>query len=210
MLAHVAAAVLLLEDYPATAQQYAAVAKRMAGRNAAVRETLGMCAYQAGDFETALREFKAAGRISGRDDLVPLIADCERALGRPERALEIASAPVTLNQADRVELRLVAAGARMDLGQPGAAARMLRGPLLGSDEVGSMSARIKYVYASALLADHRADEAREWFLRAAQADVDGETDAAEQAMALGAPSDEESSGVGGSSTASSPGREEEG
>ena len=102
MLAHVAAAVLLLEDYPATAQQYAAVAKRMAGRNAAVRETLGMCAYQAGDFETALREFKAAGRISGRDDLVPLIADCERALGRPERALEIASAPVTLNQADRV------------------------------------------------------------------------------------------------------------
>ena len=42
------------------------------------------------------------------------------------------------------------------------------------------SARLFYAYADALLAAGRADEARDAFARAAQADPDGETDAADR------------------------------
>lgn len=182
---YLSAAAVLLPDAPGEALRYAQEAKKMASRSAAVREAVGMTAYQAGEYELAGRELRAAGRISGRDDLLPLIADCERALGRPEKALELATREVALDRADRVELRIVAAGARMDLGQPDEAALMLQGQLLDSDEISQPSARLKYTYARALLAAGRLDEARAWFLRAAAADPEAETDAVEQALALG-------------------------
>ena len=40
--------------------------------------------------------------------------------------------------------------------------------------------RLQYAYADALLALGRTDDAREWFARAADADIDLETDAAER------------------------------
>ncbi|MCB0916256.1 MAG: tetratricopeptide repeat protein [Actinobacteria bacterium] len=178
------AAMMLLPEYPAEAQRYAEGAKKLAPRSAAVREAVGMAAYQSGDYAVAIKELRSAARISGDDNLYPLIADCERGLGRPEKALEIASRKLTLNRADRIEMRLVAAGARLDLDQAEEAMRILQGPMLDDEEPSESSARLKYVYAEALLAAGRPDEAREWFLRAAAADPDGLTDAVDRVAAL--------------------------
>jgi tetratricopeptide (TPR) repeat protein len=118
---------------------------------------------------------------------LPLLADCERALGRPERALEIArSAEASqLGQAEAVELRIVAAGARRDLGQFEAALLELQGPELESAGEQEWQARLRYAYADNLLAAGRIREAIRWFVAAAEADVEGATDAAERAIELG-------------------------
>ena len=46
------------------------------------------------------------------------------------------------------------------------------------------AARLRYAYADGLLATGRRDEAREWFARAAEADEDADTDAAERLLEL--------------------------
>lgn len=184
-----AASYVLVEDDPADALRYALEAKRMAGRSSIVREAVGVVAYQNGDYELAVKELRAARRISGLDTLVPLIADCERALGQPEKALALADEELQLDRANRVELRIVAAGARMDLGQPEAAQLLLRGRLLDSEDRTAASARLKYAYAEALLAAGDAAGARGWFLRAADADAEGDTDADERAALIGAEGD---------------------
>lgn len=68
----------------------------------------------------------------------------------------------------------------MDMGQPEAAALTLQTKLLSSRRVSTASARIKYAYAEALLASNREDEAVLWFGRAAEADEDRATDAADR------------------------------
>lgn len=179
-----AAALLLEEDEIDEALRHAKEAKRLAPRVGSVREALGVLAYRAGIFELAAAELKAARRISGKDDVVPLLADCARAAGDPQRALSLASQPLHLNDEDKLELRLVAAGARMDMGQPDAAALLLRLPLLASREQSPASARIKYVYAEAMLASGNPAEAAIWFRRALEADVEAVTDAAERLSEL--------------------------
>src|SRR5699024_12773104 len=77
------------DNVPALAP--ARFAARLGGRVGAVRETYGVLAYRAGDFRTASRELRTSLRITGRTDVLPMIADCERGLGRPERALDIAA-----------------------------------------------------------------------------------------------------------------------
>ncbi|MGD9956954.1 MAG: hypothetical protein AB7V23_12885, partial [Candidatus Nanopelagicales bacterium] len=116
------------------------------------------------------------------DSYWPIMADCERGLGRPERAITMAGAPEVdrLDRDGRVEMRIVASGARRDLGQLDAAVVTLQCPELSSTSTESWSARIKFAYADALLAAAREDEAREWFAQAVQADVADETDAAER------------------------------
>lgn len=147
-----------------------------------VREAVGVAAYAAGEYGTALTELRAAGRISGSSEYLPMIADCERGLGRPERALALASSPeaATLDRAGKVELLIVAAGARRDLGQPEAAVLTLQVPALNSSTGGEWLARLRYAYADALAEVGRLAEARTWFVRAAQADPDGTTDATER------------------------------
>ncbi len=179
---HLAAAAHLLADDPDAALGHAKAAARRAGRVAIVREAVGVAAYTAGDFGTALTELKAAARISGASDYLPMIADCERGLGRPERALALASSPEasTLDRAGKVELLIVAAGARRDLGQADAAVLTLQVPGLNARGEGEWLARLRYAYADALLEVGRTDEARAWFVRAAQVDPEGSTDAAER------------------------------
>jgi hypothetical protein len=53
-------------------------------------------------------------------------------------------------------------------------------PELTDGRLRPWSARLFYAYADALLDAGRAEEARDWFGRAAAADADGETDAAER------------------------------
>jgi len=114
------------------------------------------------------------------------MADCERGMGRPERALAMAGEPEVqrLDKAGQVEMRLVAAGARRDLGQPDAAVVTLQSPELASTGVHPWTARLRYAYADALLEVGRAEDAREWFAKAVEADHDGLTDASDRLAEL--------------------------
>ena len=114
-------------------------------------------------------------------------ADAERGIGRPERALELFSEGVTgLAPANRVELLIVASGARADMGDHQAALLMLEvaeldaAPESGSAEVRQARARLISAYADALDAVGRSDEAQRWLQRAAAADLDGSTGARER------------------------------
>jgi hypothetical protein len=114
------------------------------------------------------------------------MADCERGLGRPEKALDMAGAPEVhkLDKAGQVEMRLVAAGARRDMGQLDAAIVTLQSPELASTSVQPWTARLRYAYADALLAAGREGEAREWFAKAVESDKDGSTDASDRLAEL--------------------------
>ena len=178
----VAADRALVEGDTATARAHAAAAKRKAGRVAAVREAAGITAYLDGDYAEALAELRAVRRMTGSDAYLPMMADCERGLGRPERALELVKGvdARTVDAATRVELALVAAGARADLGQVDAALLVLQAPELRRLPPGGPRARVEYAYAELLERAGRGEEAREWMLKAAASDVDGVTDAAER------------------------------
>jgi len=117
--------------------------------------------------------------MTGRDDYLPLMADCERALGRLDRALAVLreADASRLDRATQIELRIVESGIRRDQGLTDAAVLALQLPELTSGRLRPWSARLFYAYADALLAAGREDEAREAFERAAEADTDGETDA---------------------------------
>ncbi len=184
-LAEVVARLLVatsLTDDPELAHQYAQQARGLAARVGVVRETCAIAAYQAGEWSTALAEFRAARRLTGRDSYLPLMADCERALGRLDRALDLVTSPEAKNadQQTRIELRIVESGIRRDQGLVDAAVVVLQIPELTDGRPRTAYARLYYAYADALLAAGREDEAREWFGKAAAADVDGETDAAER------------------------------
>ena len=179
---HLVMAGRLLDDDPEAAYAHAVAARDRAGRVAAVREAAGLAAYLTGRYAEALAELRAARRMSGNHGALPVMADCERGLGRPEKALAMASSPevATLDAAGRVEMLIVASGARRDLGQPDAAALLLQGPELRPGRRRAWSARLFYAYADALLAAGREDEAVVWFGHAAEADEAGETDADER------------------------------
>ncbi|GAT84102.1 hypothetical protein STXM2123_4804 [Streptomyces sp. F-3] len=176
----------LIDEDPESAYAYSKVALRLASRVAAVREAAGFAAYANQKYGEALAEFRTARRMTGNVDLWPLMADCERGLGRPEKALDMAGAPEVqkLDKAGRVEMRLVAAGARRDMGQLDAAIVTLQTPELAAKSVQPWTARLRYAYADALLAAGREKEAREWFAKAAEADRDGSTDAADRLAEL--------------------------
>jgi len=111
------------------------------------------------------------------------MADCERALGRTDRALDLVSqsAAQRLSRDTQIELRIVESGIRRDQGFPEAAVVALQIPELTDSRTRPGSARLFYAYADALVDAGRPDEARYWFAKAASADVTGETDAAERA-----------------------------
>lgn len=184
---HLVAAGELLDEDPAAALEHARAARARSGRIAAVREAVGIAAYQCGDWSQAIAELRAARRMGSKSPLLPLIADCERGLGRPQRALELArgdeAAKLTGDEAD--EMRIVIAGARADLGQLEQALTVLSTPQPDPTRIGTIPARLFYAYAETLLALDRRDEALQWFLHAAEADVEGATDAEDRASELG-------------------------
>ena len=184
---HLVAAGELIDDDPEAALSHARAARARSGRIAAVREAVGIAAYQCGDWAQALAELRAARRMGSKSPLLPLVIDCERGLGRPERALELARGPeaAQLSGDEADELRIVAAGARADLGQLEQALKVLSTPQPDPARTGTTAARLFYAYAETLLALHRGDEALQWFLRAAAADVDGVTDAEDRVSELG-------------------------
>ncbi|MEU6702586.1 hypothetical protein [Streptomyces wuyuanensis] len=176
----------LIDEDQEQAYGYSRVALRLASRVAAVREAAGFAAYATQRYSEALAEFRAARRMTGSVELWPVMADCERGLGRPERALAMAGEAEVqkLDKAGQVEMRLVAAGARRDMGQVDAAIVTLQSPELASNAVQPWTARLRYAYADALLAADRETEAREWFAKAVEADKDGSTDASDRLAEL--------------------------
>lgn len=190
---HLIAAGGLIDDDPEAALEHARYAKAKASRVPIVREAVGLAAYHAGHWAEALTELRAVRRMSRTDIHVPIIADAERAIGRPERALDLAREvdTTTLPKAIAVELRIVAAGARRDLGQLDAAVVALQGPDLDAVATEPWGARLSYAYADNLAAAGRREEALRWFMRAADADAEEETDAAERAAELGSYLDDE-------------------
>lgn len=176
---HLVAAGELLDEDPEAALAHAQAARTRSGRIAAIREAVGIAAYHCGDWAQALSEFRAARRMGSKSQLLPLIADCERGVGRPERAIELArseeASQLTGDDAD--EMRIVAAGARADLGHLEQAMAVLSSPPLDPTRTGGTPARLFYAYAETLLALGRTDEALRWFMHSAAADIDGVTDA---------------------------------
>jgi hypothetical protein len=182
---HLVTAGMLIDSDPELALRHARYAREKAARVGVVREATGLTAYHAGEWAEALSELRAARRMSGGSGHIAVMADCERALGRPERAIELAKeGHPELSAAESAELRIVAAGARRDLGQIDAAVVALQGPELDPRQRSPWSARLFYAYADNLEAAGRTEESIRWFLNAAQADEDGETDAADRAVEL--------------------------
>ncbi|WP_240956572.1 Replicase polyprotein 1ab [Micromonospora sp. HNM0581] len=183
---HLVATGRLIDDDPAGALAHALAARRLASRIAAVREAVGLAAYHAGEWQSAIAELRTYHRMSGAQSHLAVIADSERALGRPERAIDLfrGADQEKLDPAVAIELLIVAAGARGDLGQRDAAVAMLQVSDLTADAVQPWTARLRYAYADALLAVGRRTEAREWFSRSAEVDTEAETDAAERLLEL--------------------------
>ena len=171
-----------IEEDPARAYAYAQAARRLAARVGIVRETTGIAAYRAGEWADALTELRAARRLTGRESYLPLMADSERALGRLDRALDLVTGPQArgLDRATTIELRIVESGIRRDQGLPDAAVVALQVPELTDGRTRPESARLFYAYADALLDAGREEEATDWFARAAAADREGVTDAADR------------------------------
>ena len=185
---HLVAAGELLDDDPEAALAHARFARHRASRIAVVREACGLAAYHAGDWAEALSELRASRRMGGAAH-VPVMADAERALGRPERALEIARSPESsdLPRDEAMELLIVTSGARRDLGEASAAVVGLQVPELDVRRADDpWTCRLFYAYGEALVAAGRRDDAVRAFLDAAQTDAEGVTDAEERAALVAA------------------------
>nr|WP_157554662.1 hypothetical protein [Herbidospora sakaeratensis] len=179
----VAATRALAAEDAEKAYEHAKVARRFAGRIGVVREAVGIAAYHAGQYAEALSDLRAARRMTGSEAFLPIMADCERGMGRPERALDLVKSKEAekLDRSGKIELAIVESGARRDLGQLDAAVVTLqRLPELRDPQPRDWSARLAFAYADALAAAGHASAAADWFGRAASFDEDGETDAAER------------------------------
>jgi len=184
---HLVAAGQLIDDDPQTAYKHALAARARAARIAVVREACGEAAYRAGEYAEALSELRTAKRMNGNTDYLPVMADCERALGRPDRALALARNPAVAKFEDslKAEMTIVEAGARRDLGELDAALRTLENAPLRSQSRADWVVRLRYAYADTLAAAGRPEQAVEWFHRTIGIDGNDITDAAQRAEELG-------------------------
>lgn len=183
---HLVMAGVLLQEDPEAAHKHALAARARAMRVGLVREATGETAYACGNWSEALSEFRAAKRMTGRQIYSPMMADAERALKRPEKALEYDKPEVRahLDEAGNVELSIVVAGARRDLGQIDAALQILESEPLNTKGRADWVTRLRYAYADTLLAAGRKDEAITWFHRVVGTDGNSVTDAEDRLAEL--------------------------
>jgi hypothetical protein len=170
---HLAMVSLLHDQDPELAHQHALAAAKRAGRIAIVRETLGVTAYQVGDYGLAIRELTTYRRLSGSNDQLPIMVDSERGLGRPEKALELGRSVdrKSLPASVRVNLAIVMSGARLDLGQNDLALAELEIPELDPTKVFEFSTNLFRAYAETLIIGNRESEAKKWFDLADRAEL---------------------------------------
>ena len=178
----------LIDEDPQLAHRHALAAKQGAPRLPIVREAVGETAYAAGEYSEALSEFRALRRMTGTDEYLPAMADCERALGRYQAALKLVREGLaTLPDAPaQIELRLVEAGIRADSGQLDESVRLLQREI---EEIGTRGtklsrARLRYAYADLLERAGDDQLAEQWFSSASTLDTQGVTDAADRLARL--------------------------
>ncbi len=186
--AHLLMAGQLIDTDPELAYAHAEAARRRAARLPITREAAAETAYAAGNYATALTEFRALRRMSGGDEYLPAMADCERALGRAQAALKLVKEGLAAEPdvAARVELKLVEAGVRSDTGQVAEALRLLRAEVEGTGNRGSKlaRARLRYAYADLLERTGEGEQAERWFDAVVRLDPDQTTDAVDRVAAL--------------------------
>jgi tetratricopeptide (TPR) repeat protein len=150
------------------ASSEAAKAKALAPRSPAVREVLGMALYGQGRWREALGEMQAYRRMSGRADQNHIIADCQRALGHPERAVPLAEQALAARGvplAAKAEAVVVAASALADMGRFDQALGLLRRLKTREDVAGPEVLRVWYVTGDVLTRAGRPQEAAREFAR---------------------------------------------
>jgi hypothetical protein len=170
---HLAMVGLLIDQDPVLAHEHALAAASRAARIAFIRETVGITAYTVGDFAVALRELLTFRRISGSNDQLPLMVDCERGLGRPDRALELGR---SVDRADllpgvRVNLAIAMSGARLDRGENDLALAELQIPELNPEKVFPYSVPLFFAYADTLEILGKEAESKRWASLAERAEV---------------------------------------
>jgi len=190
---------ILLEDDPSAAMLHAQAAKARAGRLMVVREAVAEAAYAVEDFRAALAEYQVLRRMTGDDNYVPVMADCQRALGKPSTAIELLAQADTsrMTVEQQVEAVLVTAGARLEMQQDDEARRVLLAAI--NSELGGQAGQARLRFALAAAMEKAGDQAgaREWYESSASLDPEG--DAANRLAVLdgrASPDDEEDDGSG--------------
>lgn len=180
-----AAGAYLDEEY-AEAIRLGEQAKHMALRAAMPRELLGLAYYRAGRWQEAARELAAFRRLSGTPEQNPTLADCYRALGKPDRAIELCNEVTPQNAPPETyyEANIVAAGALADQARLDEAIARLESLDLHPENAEEHHLRAWYALADLLERRGRFTQAREWFEAVAAADPDA-TDAPQRARRVG-------------------------
>jgi len=169
---HLAMVAYLAEQDPELAHRHAQAAASRAGRIPVVRETVGITAYFVEDWALSLRELLAHRRMTNSNDHVPMMIDCERGLGRPQRGLELGRTidRAALSAEVRVSLAIAMSGARLDLGQNETALVELEIKELNPNSVFDYSPRLFWAYADTLEVLGREADAAKWADLATRAD----------------------------------------
>ncbi|QOR46765.1 hypothetical protein INS90_05515 [Trueperella pecoris] len=162
MARHLVYAGEMLEIDPEVAYDHARAAYQSAARIDVVREALGLTAYATGRYSEALRELRTYRRMSDDYTHVPLEADSERGLGRPEKALRfIEGIPLQRLSAEaQIELALVTSGARAETGDSERGLSVLE-KIKVDNLPQELAARVQLIKADRLEELGRQDEAEE-------------------------------------------------
>ncbi|WP_253282277.1 tetratricopeptide repeat protein [Arcanobacterium phocae] len=159
---HLAYAGEMMDIDPEVAYQHAYAAYQRAARVDVVREALGLTAYITGRYAEALRELRTYRRMSDDYSHIPIEADSERGLGRPEKALRfIEGVPLTRLDAEaKIELVIVISGARAETGDHEGGLAVLE-KILVENLDSELAARVQLTKADRLEELGRTDEAEE-------------------------------------------------
>jgi len=159
-------------------------AKHIALRSATVRELLGLAYYRDGQFKEAARELSAFRRLAGSTEQNPVLADCYRAMSKPERALELCDEmDSSVPEPIRYEGAIVAAGALTDMDRIDEAIARVESLELNPPSVGEHHLRAWYVLGDLLERRGRFTVALNFFEAVSAADPES-TDAPERARRL--------------------------
>lgn len=139
--------------------------KHMALRSSTIREFLGLAYYAAGRWKEAARELTTFRRIAGSTEQNPVIADCYRATGKPDKALEFCDAIDKASVGDEVfyEGEIVAASALADMGRIDEGVARLERLDLEPPAAEEHHIRAWYVMGDLLERKGRFTQARTWF-----------------------------------------------
>jgi tetratricopeptide (TPR) repeat protein len=178
------AATAFEEENLAEAIRLAEQAKHIALRSATVRELLGLAYYRDGQFKHAARELSAFRRLAGSTEQNPVLADCYRAMEKPERAIELCDEiEPSVPEPIRYEGAIVAAGALTDMGRIDEAIARVESLELNPPSAGQHHLRAWYVLGDLLERRGRFTVALNFFEAVAAADAES-TDAPERARRL--------------------------